>query len=92
MTGHSPNGTRTLQVGDSAAMAGARAGRVMPSAESLQAALYARVSTADQNSAAPRIRNHPLIPKSIPIYGYIYNVRTGKLEEAPGATTVGKAS
>ena len=38
-----------------------------------------------------RIRNHPLIPKSIPIYGYIYDVRTGKLEEVPGAAAVGKA-
>src|SRR5947207_4060754 len=37
-----------------------------------------------------RIRNHPLIPKSIPIHGYIYDVRTGRLEEVPGATAVGK--
>ena len=37
-----------------------------------------------------RIRNHPLIPKSIPIYGYIYNVRTGKLEEVREATAEGK--
>jgi carbonic anhydrase len=38
-----------------------------------------------------RIRNHPLIPRSIPIYGYIYDVRTGRLEEVPGATAAGKA-
>jgi hypothetical protein len=38
-----------------------------------------------------RIRNHPLIPKSIPIYGYIYDVRTGKLEEIRAATAAGKA-
>ena len=38
-----------------------------------------------------RIRNHPLIPRSIPIHGYIYDVRTGRLEEVPGATTAGKA-
>ncbi len=38
-----------------------------------------------------RIRNHPLIPKSIPIHGYIYDVRTGRLEEVPDATTAGKA-
>jgi carbonic anhydrase len=38
-----------------------------------------------------RIRNYPLIPKSIPIYGYIYDVRTGKLEEVPAATAAGKA-
>ena len=39
-----------------------------------------------------RIRNHPLVPSSIPIYGYIYNVKTGKLEEVFEATTVGKAA
>jgi carbonic anhydrase len=38
-----------------------------------------------------RIRNHPLIPRSIPIHGYIYDVRTGRLEEVPGATDAGKA-
>src|SRR5262249_12471529 len=38
-----------------------------------------------------RIRDHPLIPKSIPIYGYIYDVRTGKLEEIAGATSPGRA-
>src|SRR4029077_13910216 len=38
-----------------------------------------------------RIRNHPLIPKSIPIHGYIYDVRTGKLEEVREATAAGKA-
>ncbi len=38
-----------------------------------------------------RIRNHPLIPKSIPVYGYIYDVRTGKLDEVPEAMAMGKA-
>jgi len=38
-----------------------------------------------------RIRNHPLIPKSIPIHGYIYDVRTGRLEEVSEATSAGKA-
>ena len=38
-----------------------------------------------------RIRNHPLIPKAIPIHGYIYDVRTGRLEEVPAATTAGNA-
>lgn len=37
-----------------------------------------------------RIRNHPLIPKRIPIYGYIYDVKTGSLVEVPEATAVGK--
>jgi len=38
-----------------------------------------------------RIRNHPLILKSIPIHGYIYNVRSGNLEEVSEATAAGKA-
>jgi hypothetical protein len=39
-----------------------------------------------------RIRNHPLVPNDIPIYGYIYDVKSGKLVEVPEATAVGKAS
>ena len=39
-----------------------------------------------------RIRNHPLVPNDIPIYGYIYDVKSGKLIEVPEATTAGKAS
>ncbi|POY38034.1 carbonic anhydrase [Solitalea longa] len=39
-----------------------------------------------------RIRNHPLIPKHIPVYGYIYDVKTGKLIEVKEATEVGRAS
>ena len=37
-----------------------------------------------------RIRNHPLVPKSIPVYGYLYDVKTGKLKEVGEATTVGR--
>lgn len=36
-----------------------------------------------------RIRRHPLVPKNIPIYGYVYEVETGKLIEVPGATHAG---
>lgn len=36
-----------------------------------------------------RIRSHPLVPGDIPIYGYIFDVRTGKLQEVPEATTIG---
>lgn len=39
-----------------------------------------------------RIRNHPLVPKDIAIYGYIYQVETGKLVEVPAATELGKAA
>ena len=38
-----------------------------------------------------RIRNHPLVPKRIPIYGYIYDVKTGKLVEVPEAIEAGRA-
>ena len=32
-----------------------------------------------------RIQNHPLVPKTIPVYGYLYDVRSGKLIEVAGA-------
>ena len=38
-----------------------------------------------------RIRNHPLVPGDISIYGYIYDVTTGRLVEVPEATVAGKA-
>ena len=38
-----------------------------------------------------RIRSHPLVPKTIPIYGYIYDVKTGRLIEVPAATEAGRA-
>ena len=39
-----------------------------------------------------RIRNHPLVPKTIPVYGFLYDVRSGKLIEVADATEVGKAA
>ncbi len=38
-----------------------------------------------------RIRNHPLVPSSIALYGYIYDVATGRLIEVPEATKAGQA-
>ena len=38
-----------------------------------------------------RIRNHPLVPSSIPIYGYLYDVKSGRLVEVPEATKAGAA-
>src|SRR3981189_748740 len=38
-----------------------------------------------------RIRNHPLVPKSIPVHGFLYDVRSGKLLEVEGAKTAGAA-
>ena len=39
-----------------------------------------------------RIRRHPLVPKTIPIYGYIYDVKSGKLVEVEPATRAGRAT
>ncbi|UZR30017.1 beta-class carbonic anhydrase [Methylococcus mesophilus] len=39
-----------------------------------------------------RIRRHSLVPADIPIYGYIYDVRTGRLVEVPEATAAGAAA
>jgi carbonic anhydrase len=36
-----------------------------------------------------RIKNHPLVPSDIPVYGYIYDVKTGGLVEVPEATKIG---
>ena len=37
-----------------------------------------------------RIREHPLAPKNIPIYGYIYDVKTGRINEVAKATQAGR--
>ena len=38
-----------------------------------------------------RIRNHPLVPRHIPIYGFIYDVRTGRLNEVAEASQAGRS-
>ncbi len=38
-----------------------------------------------------RIRSHPLVPGTIPIYGYVYDVRNGSLIEVEAATRAGLA-
>ncbi|MFN0092440.1 MAG: beta-class carbonic anhydrase [Acidimicrobiales bacterium] len=38
-----------------------------------------------------RIRSHPLVPGRIPIYGYLYDVATGRLIEVEAATQAGAA-
>jgi carbonic anhydrase len=54
------------------------------------------LTIADQKQAVvddvERIRNHPLVPKSIPVYGFLYDVRSGKLLEVGDATAIGKAA
>jgi carbonic anhydrase len=39
-----------------------------------------------------RIRNHPLVPKSIPVYGYIYDVSSGELIEVEGVRSAASVS
>ena len=39
-----------------------------------------------------RIKNHPLVPSDIPVYGYIYDCTSGRLIEVPEATAAGKVS
>ena len=38
-----------------------------------------------------RIRTHPLVPAGIAIYGYIYDVTSGRLIEVESATVAGRA-
>ncbi len=38
-----------------------------------------------------RIKGHPLVAANIPVYGYIYDVRSGRLLEVPEATQAGAA-
>ncbi len=49
----------------------------------------------DRNKAVlddvSRIRKHALVPKNIPIHGYVYDVTTGALIEVPGARELGAA-
>ncbi len=43
-------------------------------------------------SDVQRIRNNAMVPADIPIYGYIYDCKSGKLIEVPEAIEAGKAS
>ncbi len=38
-----------------------------------------------------RIKTHPLVPKTIPVYGFIFDVKTGKLVEVEEAKASGAA-
>ena len=58
------------------------------SPDARSAVLANRVRASDVS----RIRNHPLVPATISIYGYIYDVKTGRLVEVERATDRGRAS
>jgi carbonic anhydrase len=47
--------------------------------------------TADLCADVSRLRNHPLVPRDIPIYGYIYDVKTGRLQAVPEAMDLGRS-
>jgi carbonic anhydrase len=38
-----------------------------------------------------RIRNHSLVPRDLPIYGYVYEIETGRLIEVAEASEVGRS-
>ena len=63
---------------------------------SSEAAYIDWLTIADQTGSVAddvhRIRNHPLVPDTIAIYGYVYDVRTGRLVEVAQATSVGRAA
>jgi carbonic anhydrase len=42
-------------------------------------------------SDVQRIKQHALVPREIPVYGYIYQVESGRLVEVPEATRAGRA-
>lgn len=42
--------------------------------------------------AAKHIRSHPLVPRYVPLYGYIYDVRSGRLVEVKDATVAGRST
>jgi carbonic anhydrase len=54
--------------------------------------LTIRDQAASVTADVTRIRSHPLVPVGIAIYGYIYDVTSGRLIEVETATTAGKAS
>lgn len=49
---------------------------------------------ADQQRAViedvTRIRHHPLVDPAVAIYGYVYDVKTGRLDEVAAATQAGR--
>jgi len=58
---------------------------------------YINWLTISENAASvvedvKRIKAHPLVAGYIPVYGYIYDCKTGQLVEVPEATAAGKPS
>jgi carbonic anhydrase len=53
------------------------------------------LTISDQRGAVTddvrRVRRHPLVPRTIPVYGYLYDVKTGRLSEVAEASEAGRA-
>ncbi len=62
---------------------------------SVEAAYVDWLTIADQEQSVladvQRIRRHPLIPSTITVYGYLYDVASGRLVEVPSAAAAGSA-
>lgn len=52
--------------------------------------LTIKSQTESVTSDVRRIGSHPLVAGSVPIYGYVYDVKNGRLVEVPEATRVGR--
>ena len=69
---------------------------VGPGPGSTEGAYIDWLTIADQTDSVVadvrRVRSHPLVPSRIPIYGYLYDVRSGRLIEVPQAAAAGRAS
>jgi carbonic anhydrase len=52
--------------------------------------LTIKSQTESVTSDVRRIRSHPLVPGSVAIYGYVYDVKNGQLVEVAEATSVGQ--
>ena len=69
---------------------------VGPGPGSTEGAYIDWLTIADQTGSVVddvrRVRSHPLVPSRIPIYGYLYDVRSGRLIEVPEATAAGRAA
>jgi carbonic anhydrase len=78
--------TATLDKGvwkDSGEAAGSREGEFL-------SWLTIKDQTESVRADVQRIRNHPLVPRGFPVYGYLYDVKTGRLTEVAAATQIGK--
>ncbi len=64
-----------------------------PAEASSEADFIEWLAFSDQGSSVvadiQRLRKHPLVSRKFPIHGYVYDVRSGRLLEVPGAKEAG---